>query len=429
MKAPTTSTFPRPRAAVIASSWEELGIDAPALVNRQGLPLARTTKCLLDPLVLRPRVHRNLSRPLLDADDAAQIRDLLTSSRPTIEDASRWYELLRSMRSARRISEGNPQELYFPRAFELAVTHGAPGDDADEHCAEVLDEVHAVGLGANELADLLADADVVAQVSATWSEEWLADSPEPDVGALATAVLDALEDPSEPMFETLADLDDVPRLGVALRSREGLVDDLLRHAGAEGLAVRVAAEDPLPQPALRGRGELPLERTLEQRTRAALRRHREQLAVVSAGDAVEDETWRCLAAYGLHDGVLQAFFVVGIVLSAYLDPLGRRAVEPVRSPDLAAQLLARLRKEAYVMYLRRELAAGQAIHPQQEPVVAELDEFWRPWLNRLWVRLHGRDVTDTAIEESPAELLRGITRSVMLDHRQRIRDVLEKVAG
>lgn len=78
------------------------------------------------------------------------------------------------------------------------------------------------------------------------------------------------------------------------------------------------------------------------------------------------------------------------------------------------------------MHLRRQLCAGGAIHADQTKIVADLQDFWKPWLNRLWSRLHGREIRPRPPAESPKELLTGITRSVILDHRARIRKSLER---
>jgi hypothetical protein len=95
--------------------------------------------------------------------------------------------------------------------------------------------------------------------------------------------------------------------------------------------------------------------------------------------------------------------------------------------DLSRQIQARLRKEAYVLHARRYLVDGGAVHPRQQLVIDELAEFCRPYLNRLWARLHGRDVWQEPCSDvdDVRELLEGVSRSVSLDHRQRIKAMLE----
>ena len=94
---------------------------------------------------------------------------------------------------------------------------------------------------------------------------------------------------------------------------------------------------------------------------------------------------------------------------------------------LAAQLQARLRKEAYVLHARRYLSDAGLIHERQRKVVDELAAFARPYLSRLWARLHGRDVWQEPCEDvdDVRALLEGVARSVSLDHRQRIKAMLQ----
>ncbi|NLT26593.1 MAG: hypothetical protein GXX90_08105 [Microbacteriaceae bacterium] len=462
----------RPRGAVIAEAWRAAGIDAPELVNRSGLPLARTSKRLLDPLVIRPRLRRNLAAALLTDADAAELRALLVDARPRLERASRWYALLRAERAARGITAGDPQELYFPLAHELAVAHGEPGPDAALACAEALAELH--GDGADPLEAVrarLADAAVATRIRERWAAAWLdaedaggARSPGAGAGgvvagalgagdagastlgtgaavasapragaseaatatALGARIAAALADPDGAPLAPLLDDPDAAGLGTALRRAPGLVPQLLAGAGRPHPDLRLAADDPLHPPALVGRGRLPLERTLEQRLRAAVRRRRELGEPVDADELIDDEAERALHGYGLAEPEARALLTIGVVLAARLDPLDRTGARP---PGFAGRLQARARKEAYVSHLRRELAAGAAIHPRQQGVVDDLAEFWRPWLTRLWVRLHGRDLTGEGLGDEPAELLAGILRSVLLDHRQRIRGALEREAA
>ena len=99
---------------------------------------------------------------------------------------------------------------------------------------------------------------------------------------------------------------------------------------------------------------------------------------------------------------------------------------------LAARIQARLRKEAYVLHARRYLAEGGPIHPRQRQVVDDLAVYAQPYLSRLWARLHGRDVWQEPCDDvdEARSLLEGVARSVSLDHRQRIKSMLElQVAG
>lgn len=415
----------RPRTAVIAEVWAELGIEAPALVNRAGVPLARAVKCLLDPLVLQPRVNRSLARALFGAEETALARTLLSATRTQLENASAWYELLRAQRTQLGITDGNPQEAYFPRAFELAVNAGAPGTDAPQRCADVLAEVHGQAQpDVPEVLGLLSDPATQRGVADEWAGRWGRGAAVEDVSVIAALIVGALSGEAEPLGRLLAS-DVGGRVGLALHHQVGLLDGLLAAVGVP--CVQLSIREPVQPPALTGRGTLPLDRTLEQRLRAALRRHREHDTPIGAGELIEEECLRAAMGFGLAGADVQALFLVGVALAAALEPLN--PWPGTDHPELVADAVARARKEAYVMHLSRELAGGRAVHPDQEPVVAALREFWRPWLNRLWVRLHGRDVTETPVDEDAVELLTGITRSVLLDHRQQIRGSLERLAA
>ena len=120
--------------------------------------------------------------------------------------------------------------------------------------------------------------------------------------------------------------------------------------------------------------------------------------------------------------------LAGVEIAVELAPLNEAATPRYR---LAAQIQARLRKEAYVLHARRYLADGAALHPRQQQVTNELAVFARPYLSRLWARLHGRDVwqESCADVDDMRALLEGVARSVSLDHRQRIKAMLEVEAA
>lgn len=417
----------RPRAAVLQEAWDAVGVDAPAFVGRSGQLLARAVKCLVDPLVLRPRANRSLAQALLGPDDAAQVRALIAEAEPVLVDASRWFPLLRAERRRLAITDGNVQELYFPRAFELATIHGAPGVDANELCREALGEIHT-SASASESAGLFNDPAEAARLESILAEGWKTDDEPPAMQALADAVLAVcVEEPGA--WEALLSSDFARQLGAAARSREGLVQGLLEACEADARA-KVSADDPLrPPPLATERSTLVLDRSIASRLRAALRRHRAEGERITAEEALDDELARAVEGWGLHDQALGAAFVVGIVLAAHINPLADLPLHA--APSLPAAVQARLRKEAYVLHQRRLLANDGPIHACQQRVIDELREFWRPYSSRLWARLHGWDVTGQTVEDQDevATLLTGVARSVSMDHRERIRQALEREAA
>jgi hypothetical protein len=171
-------------------------------------------------------------------------------------------------------------------------------------------------------------------------------------------------------------------------------------------------------------GDRPLDRAVVDRVRATLRRalDRDELPDIPALCA--EEVDRSCAPWGLLAEDKQAALVAGVEVAVDLAPLRESAVPRY---DLARQIQARLRKEAYVLHARRYLAEGGPLHPRQRQVIDDLAAFARPYASRLWARLHGRDVWQEPCHDvdDVRSLLEGVARSVSLDHRQRIKAMLE----
>ena len=125
------------------------------------------------------------------------------------------------------------------------------------------------------------------------------------------------------------------------------------------------------------------------RVRATLRRALDRDALPDIPLLCAEEVDRACAPWGLLAEDKQATLVAGIEVAVELAPLDRSVASRYA---LAAQIQARLRKEAYVLHARRYLAEGGPIHPRQRQVVDDLGAYAQPYLSRLWARLHGRDV-------------------------------------
>jgi len=163
--------------------------------------------------------------------------------------------------------------------------------------------------------------------------------------------------------------------------------------------------------------------------RATLRRALDRDALPDIPLLCEEEVDRACAPWGLLAEDKQATLVAGIEVAVQLAPLDPSVASRY---DLATQIQARLRKEAYVLHARRYLAGSGPIHPRQRQVLDDLAAFAQPYLSRLWARLHGRDVWQAPCGDvnDVRSLLDGVARSVSLDHRQRIKAMLElQVAG
>jgi hypothetical protein len=180
-----------------------------------------------------------------------------------------------------------------------------------------------------------------------------------------------------------------------------------------------------PPPVMSGAdGAPPLNRSVVDRVRATLRRALDRDELPDIPMLCAEEVDRACAPWGLLAEDKQAALVAGIEVAVDLAPL---SADSATRYDLSGDIQARLRKEAYVLHARRYLVDGGPIHPRQRQVIDDLADFAKPYLRRLWGRLHGRDVWQESCEDVDdlRSLLEGVARSVNLDHRQRIKSMLE----
>ncbi|OBF77186.1 hypothetical protein A5750_07180 [Mycobacterium sp. 852002-51613_SCH5001154] len=428
-----------PRRSVIDAAWRAIGPGVEVLSSDDGGPLSRTVKRIIDPLVLRLRSNPQYSAPVVTTETAAAMRDLIVGSGAEMRSAAAWFEVLKMERRRQRIRTGNAQELYFPVCFELAVTKGPPAPQDRETAAAVLGDVHQGRdrTAIEVLHQYVADPETVATLAEQLDRSWRDVRAPETAGAAGTAPF-------------LAELTTV--LGPANSHRtatarqrvwSAMIADatpynlgaLARVEAAElpwsivelGLS-SVAPQRP-PQVAGDSNSDRPLDRSVVDRVRATLRRALDRDALPDIPLLCEEEVDRACAPWGLMAEDKQATLVAGIEVAVELAPLDPSAASRY---TLAAQIQARLRKEAYVLHARRYLAEGGPMHPRQRQVVDDLAAYAQPYLSRLWARLHGRDVWQEPCDDvdDVRSLLEGVARSVSLDHRQRIKAMLElQVAG
>ncbi|MDG4668759.1 hypothetical protein [Mycobacterium sp. 236(2023)] len=418
-----------PRRAVIERAWRAIGPGVNVLSADDGGPLSRTVKRIIDPLVLRLRSNTKYSAPFVTADIAAEMHDAIVGQSDTLRATSQWFDLLKRGRRRLRITTGNAQELYFPLCFELAVTRGAPGEDDHGAAEAILREVHSDRdrTAIEVLNRHIDDEDVVAALSAQVVDSWLdvqagTEITGPFLAGLGTVLGRAdghnAEVARQRVWSALI-ADATPyNLGAAARGDgAGLPWSIV--------ALGLSSAEPQPPPSIIGaEGGRPLDRSVVERVRATLRRALARDELPDVPLLCAEEVDRSCAPWGLMGEDKQATLIAGIDVAVDLAPLDETA--QCRT-DLARQIQARLRKEAYVLHARRYLADGAAVHPRQQGIVDELAAFCRPYLSRLWARLHGRDVWQEPCSDvdEVRELLEGVSRSVSLDHRQRIKAMLE----
>lgn len=420
----------QPRRAVIDRAWRSIGPGVEVLSGSDGGPLRRTVKRILDPLVLRLRSNPQYSAPALAPDTAAAVRDLIVDHAGHLRFAAAWFALLKTERRRLRITTGNAQELYFQVCFELAVTKGAPGPDERGAAEAVLRDIHddRDRTGIEKLNRYVDGDEVIAKLSRQLDRSWRDVRPGdaiagPFLAGLST-VLDAAdgytaEAARQRVWSAL--IADATPYNLGARARREFAD--LPWSIVEVGLSSIAPQQPPPM--THGlNGDRPLDRAVVDRVRATLRRALDHDDLPDIPLLCAEEVDRSCAPWGLLAEDKQATLVAGIEVAVELAPL-RESTLP--RYDLARQIQARLRKEAYVLHARRYLADGGPLHPRQRQVIDDLAAFARPYTSRLWARLHGRDVWQEPCDDvdDVRTLLEGVARSVSLDHRQRIKAMLE----
>jgi hypothetical protein len=433
--AATALAVTQPRRAVIDRAWRTIGPGVEVLSSDDGGPLRRTVKRIIDPLVLRLRSNTQYSAPFVASDVAEAMTDVIVGHGPVLRAAAAWFEILKRERRRLRITAGNAQELYFPVCFELAVTKGTPGQQDCEAAEAALRDVHADRdrTGIEVLNQYVADRQVIAELSQQLGHSWRDVRAGKEITGPFMAGLTTVLGPAD------------SHTAAAARQRvwRALIADAApynlgakAHSQVSGLPwsiveLGLSSVEPQPPPAIVGGTDRdrPLNRTVLDRVRGTLRRALDRDELPDIPLLCAEEVDRACAPWGLLAEDKQATLIAGIEIAACLAPLSDAATSHY---GLAGQIQARLRKEAYVLHARRYLVDGEPIHPRQKQVIDDLAAFARPYLSRLWARLHGRDVWQEPCDEidDVRSLLEGVARSVSLDHRQRIKSMLElQVAG
>jgi hypothetical protein len=418
---------------VLDEVWRRLeGVEA--LSGPHGGPLRRTVKLILDPLVIRPVQYPRCAGPILTAEGAIELTGRVLEAAAVLRATADWFTVLKQLRRTLRITEGNPQDLYFQRCFELATTEGAPDSPGDrEIAAAALAELHegTAGRTTAALREFLSEpgraAELTALIELAWRRRPDRDSSPTDFTARCTALLDACaaarsapgRDPGPALLAGLIADHAGTHTGIRLWS-----DERAPTAAYLGLTDHPAP----PRPALGTSAStatmpLPLDRSVFERVFTVLQGGADRTELPTVPELVTAEIARSSAPWALLDESLRVTAAAGSVLALGLRPIGAK-VEP-ESP--AQQVInGRWRREAYVLAARRHaVRTDEAATGPLAIVAAELQTPWRPYLRRLWVRLHGRDVREFPVADDELwDLLDGVARSVMLDHRTRVRQAL-----
>ncbi|AKS36518.1 hypothetical protein AFA91_20970 [Mycolicibacterium goodii] len=420
---------------MIDRAWRDIGSGVEVLSGDDGAPLRRTVKRIIDPLVLRLRSNTQFSAPVLDADTAAEMHAEIVGAAPRLRAAAAWFALLKQERRRLRITTGNAQELYFPACFELAVARGMPDHDGTDVAGRTLADIHggrdrtAVEVLNRHVTDPQVVRQLQRQLQRSWADVVASDAiTGPFFSGLTTVLGPAdthnAEAARQRVWSALI-ADATPYNLGALARRPGA--DLPWSITDIGLCSAVPQQPPPIDSA--DSGDRPLDRSVVDRVRATLRRALDRDELPDVPLLCAEEVDRACAPWGLLSEDNQAALLAGIEVASDLRPLADDA--PTRY-EVSSRIQARLAKEAYVMHARRHLAGAGPVHPRQQQVVDDLAAFARPYLSRLWARLHGRDVWQESCRDvgDLRALLEGVARSVSLDHRQRIKSMLQvQVAG
>ncbi|MEV6138708.1 hypothetical protein AB0L63_22120 [Nocardia sp. NPDC051990] len=422
---------------VLDEVWRRLeGVEP--LSGPHGGPLRRTVKLILDPLVIRPVQNPLCAGPILTADGAVLLATRIHAAADLLRATAAWFSLLKQVRRTLRITEGNPQDLYFQRAFELATTSGMPDQDRDRATAEAtLRGVHEFAAGRTTQAlkeYITADArtaELGSLIDIAWRRRPVG-GPTGDHAELFAALLDAAAARAgrtadgQPTFDQLVATHAGTHGGIRLW-------DNTFDPTAHQLGLTAA---PVPQPPALGSSAskaslgLPFDRTIYERVFTVLQASSERAELPPIPELVTTEIARSCSPWALLDESLRVAATAGVALALGLRPITAAVSATNGAAETAAHRVinSRWQREAYVLQARR-LAVRTDIEMPDGPLTAiatELRTPWRPYLRRLWVRLHGRDVREFGVSEPDElwDLLDGVARSVMLDHRMRVKQAL-----
>ena len=410
-----------PRAAVIAHAWLRLGPAVAPLSNSGGRPLARTVKLILDPLVLRPSSRPDLAGTTVTPQGADTVRDLIASAGDTLAATAAWFTLAKRTRRGLGVVDGNPQDLYFPRCYELAHLYGSPEtlpDGGHDLAAGMIAEVHASrgGRTVEGLRGHITDPDRRAALSDRLARQWNGRSRPTgttDPAGVDTFLSECVRGAGAPTFTALVDTNagsaasadlDEPGTAAAL----GLTD---HEQPVPPVLGDKASKNQLPKP---------FDRSILERLFAAFTStfHRQSLDDIPS--LVDAEIERSAGAWQLAEEPSRVTLALGRRASDAL-----RHDDPVTETIAHTRLAARWRREAYTHRVLR--LPGPDAEDIPQTLRDEIRGVRGGYLRRLWVRVHGLELRHETVNAAQVwDLLDGVLRSVILDQRDRLRTVLTK---
>ncbi|MCP2295068.1 hypothetical protein APR11_001475 [Nocardia amikacinitolerans] len=312
---------------VLDEVWRKLdGVEA--LSGPQGGPLRRTVKLVLDPLVIRPVQHPSCAGAILTADGATLLATRIYAAADVLRATAAWFTLLKQVRRALRITEGNPQDLYFQRCFELATTAGHPDPVRDKQTAEAaLRDIHefAAGRTTQALKEHLTDVEVARELGGLIEIAWRRRPSA--VRGDHTAGFEKLLDACANSRVTGDGQPELDRLVAAHAGTHSGIDLWHRASGGSANELGLTAH-PLPHPPALGTSAskadlgLPFDRTIYERVFTVLQASSERAELPPIPELVTDEIARSCAPWALLDETLRVAAATGAALAVGLSPFG-----------------------------------------------------------------------------------------------------------
>lgn len=412
--AATAGTGSVPRAAAIAQGWSALGPGVTALSNGSGRPLARTIKLILDPLVIRPVQNPHLAGYSLSQDAADELIARITDAGDTLAATAEWFLLLKTARRTLRITDGNPQEKYFQRCFELARTFGAPDRAvADRLAADAVQEIAQTG-SENLMARIRAVVQDSAQADrlhdellSAWRTRRAAEGADAEAANIVFDALDACGTATVPDLEGLIDAD----------AGSGAASDLEANGAARMLGLTARERPTMPElgaTASKRTLPRPFDRSVFERLFAALSGSASVEVDLDADEILIGEIRRTAQPWELAWEQSRVVMLLGSEVSHALEP-----VELLHPANAHRLLRGRWEREAYVRRVRR---LPSDISGVPEAIRDDVHSVRQGYLRRLWVRLHGRELR--GLQTTGGDLwdtLDGVLRSVVMDQRHRLK--------
>ncbi|TQL79479.1 hypothetical protein FB566_5087 [Stackebrandtia endophytica] len=409
-----------PRGMVIADAWSQLSDAVAPLSNSSGRPLARTVKLILDPLVLRPVQNPRFAGSAVDIEHVDDLRTRIREAGPVLAATAAWYQLVKRTRRKAGVTDGNPQDLYFQRCFELAHLHGTPDQAtaAAELAAELVEDVRSSrgNKTVEQLRGYITDPGNVPELNQLLGAAWRTDrriiDGRADLDARSEFLAVCATAPDSEMFHRLT----AHRVGTH-EANELTGDGVARDHGLS--RHRRVAPPRLGDRASKTRLPPPFDRSILERAFASFTAvfHRESMADIPA--LIRQEIHRSAGAWQLAEEPSRVAMVLGRDATADLTDPG----PAMARGDARARLRSRWQRQAYVHRVLR--LPDRAAPGLPEDLRTDVRHPRRAYLRRLWVRLHGREMRGESVTADAIwDLLDGVLRSVIMDQRDRLKDTL-----